>query len=145
MKKRHESVDGHSEDIKVSENVGELLVSFRREDEREIWREKKRKNKSLDYLEGLGIELPDGSMNVEEDYILKEEKTLLYSAIEKLPPQQKELIRRYFFYNESLQDIAAEQEVSYQAIQNRIKKSLEKLKKIFAIRGCIAHFSFPIC
>ena len=124
MKKDYTMTDGETVEL------SELYANLRREERREKWREKKRKDKSLDYLCSLGIEFPDKSVSIEADYILKEERGLLYSAIAKLEPRQKELLLRHFFNEESLKDIAAEQGVSYQAIQERLRKIIDKLRKL---------------
>ena len=62
---------------------------------------------------------------------IQENETLL-KAIDSLLPQQKELVRRVYFNNESLASIAREEGVSKMAITNRMKKIHEKLKKILS-------------
>ena len=56
-------------------------------------------------------------------------KEKLQLAISKLPTKQQDLIDKRFFEGLTLEDIAQEEGVSYQAIQNRLNKTLKQLKK----------------
>lgn len=51
------------------------------------------------------------------------------AAIEKLQPQQKELLIRVYWNNELQKDIAAEEGVTEKAISNRMKRIINSLKK----------------
>ena len=50
-------------------------------------------------------------------------------AIEKLQPQQKELLIRVYWNKELQKDIAAEEGVSEMAVSSRMKRIIKKLKK----------------
>jgi len=49
--------------------------------------------------------------------------------MERLLPEQRELLIKVYYQNIKLNDLAKEYGVSFQAIQNRLKKIYEKLKK----------------
>ena len=70
--------------------------------------------------------------DIAAEYIRTQENETLLKAIDSLLPQQKELVRRVYFNNESLASIAREEGVSKMAITNRMKKIHEKLKKILS-------------
>ena len=69
--------------------------------------------------------------NVERDVIDDEDKKRLYKAIAALTPDQQELVRRVYFNNERLADIAREQGVSRAALTNRMNRIIASLKKFF--------------
>ncbi len=52
----------------------------------------------------------------------------LYRAIDSLNDEERELVYRLYFNNESFSSIARSKELSYQAIQKKNKKILSKLK-----------------
>jgi len=64
------------------------------------------------------------------DLIKTEDVTRLHIAIAKLLPEQQILIKRIYFNNEKIVDIATEQGVSKVAIHNRLAKIQKKFKKL---------------
>lgn len=54
----------------------------------------------------------------------------LYAAIEKLAPTQRARVKKHFFEEMSCVDIAAQEKVSAQAVQQSIARSLSTLKRI---------------
>lgn len=80
-------------------------------------------------LEEKGHYIPDDSDPLDD--VLKEEQIKeLMAAIEKLQPQQKELLIRVYWNKELQKDIAAEKGVSERAISGRMKRIINSLKKI---------------
>ena len=69
-------------------------------------------------------------MDVLSEIIREERYEELRNAVEKLEPQQKELIRRIFWEDEKQADIAREQNVSKPALVGRMKRIYAALKKI---------------
>lgn len=60
--------------------------------------------------------------------------TYLYDAIESLAPAQRERIRKHFMLGYSFVEIAADEGVSVQAVQQSVTRSLATLKKILSAR-----------
>lgn len=74
--------------------------------------------------------LADESVDVEkiiETQILIE---TVRKAISRLNAEEKDIIERLYFNDETLSNIATEKKVSYQAIQWRKNNILKKLKKL---------------
>lgn len=69
-------------------------------------------------------------MDVLSEIIREERYEELRNAVEKLEPQQKELIRRIFWEDEKQADIAREQNVSKPALVGRMKRIYAALKRI---------------
>lgn len=60
----------------------------------------------------------------------KENWSELYDTIARLAPTQRARIQKYFFEEVSLVDIAAQEKVSVQAVQQSVARSLATMKKI---------------
>ncbi len=71
-------------------------------------------------------------MDVEEETLVHEEKERLCAAIEQLQPQQQDLVRRVYYNDEKLIDIAREQGVTRAALSIRMQKIHAALKKILS-------------
>ena len=54
----------------------------------------------------------------------------LRNAVNTLPNKQKNRIKKYYFYEMKLKDIAKEENVSTQIVSKFIKQGIEKLKQI---------------
>jgi RNA polymerase sigma factor (sigma-70 family) len=63
---------------------------------------------------------------VETGMIIKE----LYKALDELNVDERDLIEKIFFKEESIREIARDKDVSHVAIQKRRNKILNKLKEI---------------
>lgn len=70
----------------------------------------------------------DGS-DLQEEFIQKEEYDELYLAIERLEPQQRELLERVFWEGAKQSDIAKELHISEAAVARRMKRIYAALKK----------------
>lgn len=115
-------------EIEVTEDIAKAYAELSQEERRAHWREEKHPINSLDEMLELGEEIADGC-DFTEAYIDEEELKELRQAMKLLLPTQKDLIRRFFFKGQALKEIAEEYGISYQAVQNRLKKILEKLRK----------------
>lgn len=74
----------------------------------------------------------DEKVNIEQDYLEKEEKKEIYEIIENLPEEEKTLIKLYFGINcknVSQQDLAKIYNVKQSAISRRITRILNKVKE----------------
>lgn len=98
-----------------------------------------RRHVHLDALDPEDKHLSDGT-DILRDLIKREGYETLYSAIQKLQPQQKELLYRIYWNGEKQKDIAAEDGVSERAITGRLKKIYASLKKNLEKGGSV----FPL-
>ena len=109
MKVRYEFVNGEISEIEVDDNLGELLVDFDRQTYNNDHKETRR-HVSLDGM----------------DY-----EARLMGAMEALSPAQRELVRRVYFENEKISEIACKEGVSHVAIHDRLKRIYQKIKNNF--------------
>ena len=77
----------------------------------------------IDYVEDKTV---DVEKVVETGMIIKE----LYKALDELNTDERDLIEKIFFKEESIREIARDKDVSHVAIQKRRNKILNKLKEI---------------
>ncbi len=109
----------------------QIETETRREEERMRWRRRKKLN-SLEEMCESGVQFVSSETNPEELVIYRDEYSRLHNAISLLPENQQKLVSSVYFNGQSLAEIAKEEGVSYQAIQNRMAKILKKLKTFLA-------------
>jgi len=74
-------------------------------------------------------ELLASEFNLEALFIMRTENEELIKCISQLLPKQQELLKKIYFEGFSHTDIAQIEGTSRQAIENRLKKIYEKIKK----------------
>jgi RNA polymerase sigma factor (sigma-70 family) len=95
------------------------------------------RNKRIDALRSEGharfedadeIDLPDSALNAREELSAHQETEILAAALEKLPVEQAELVKKSFFEDKSHADIALETGLPLGTIKSRIRLALERLR-----------------
>ncbi len=89
-----------------------------------------RRHESYDSKNDKWETVIDRSVDIEEEVFSKIRDNVLHEAISKLLPQQQELVQKVFFEKKTMVDIARENGVSAKAIQERVNKIKNQLKKI---------------
>lgn len=127
MKIRYEFTNGEISEIEVDESLGELLVELDRQEYNNDHKETRR-HTSLDGMEyeGTLFAAPDDPA---AEVLRREDAARLLRAMEALTPSQRELVRRVYFENEKITDIAREEGVDKSAISHRLDRIYKKLKK----------------
>lgn len=120
-------------EIEVEEKWATIVLDLDREEYNDNHRETRR-HCSLDAMNVDDTLLPS-DVDVFEAVADAEGKRNLHQAIEKLSPQQKELIGRIYFQGEHPADIARELGVSKTAIHNRLQRIFCQLQKNLPDRG----------
>lgn len=116
-------------EIEVEEEWADIVIELDRQ-EYNVNHKETRRHCSLEAY-NLDDALLPSDEDVERDVIADEDKKRLYKAIAALTPDQQELVRRIYFNNERLADIAREQGVSRAALTNRMNRIVSSLKKFF--------------
>ncbi len=129
MKIEYKFVTGEAVEIEVPDTLGEVSVEIDRTIYNSDHRETRRHN-SIDNLSENGLQFPDKRNKVEDVVLRSEEHERLHQAINMLLPQQQKLVQQVFFEERSMVDIAREEGVTAKAIQDRVKKIKNSLKKI---------------
>lgn len=126
MKVRYEFVNGEISEIEVDESLGELLVDFDRQEYNNDHKETRR-HVSLNGMDYEGA-LFASAADTEKEAAQRDEAARLMQAMEALTPPQRELVRRVYFEQEKIVDIAREEGVSHVAVLDRLKRIYRKLK-----------------
>ena len=124
---KYQDVTGNLIEIEVSEVIGEVSIEIDKEMANSNRRETRWHN-SISRMEEAGVQFADESIDVAELLLENEANRKLHAAMNKLLPQQKELIRQVFFEERSLVEIARETGVTVGAVWNRLQKIYKRLK-----------------
>ena len=127
MNIKYEFVTGEVVEIEVAEYLGEVSIEIERKDYNLNHKESRRHN-SIEVMEEQGKQFKDYRIDILEEIEEAEINDELHKALDKLLPQQKELIEEIFVKEKTIVKVAAEQGVTEAAIRNRLKKIYKKLK-----------------
>ena len=127
MKITYGFVTGEVSEVEVDESLGGILLDLDRQQENNDQKETRRhfSLNSMDYEGELFASAEDTERAVEH----REDMARLYSAMEALSSSQRELVKKVYFEERKIADIAREEGVSEAAIRNRLKKIYSRLKK----------------
>ena len=117
--------------VKVSEDI--YKVYWREKEHEKYLEQVDRKNhlflfSSLDHDGNFEENIIDESVDVEKIVETQMMIEAVRNAISRLNAEERDIIERLYFNDETLSSIARRKKVSYQAIQWRKNKSLQKLK-----------------
>ena len=118
--------------VKVSEDI--YKVYWREREHEKYLEQVDRKNhllffSSLDQDGHFAETLVDESVDVEKIVETQMMIEAVRNAISKLNAEERDIIERLYFNDETLSSVASEKKVSYQAIQDRKNNILLKLRK----------------
>ena len=128
MKISYEFVTGEVSEVEVDERLGGMLLDLDRQQYNNDQKETRRhfSLNGLDYEGDLFASAEDTERGAEH----REDMARLYSAMEALSPSQRELMKKVYFEERKITDIAAEEGVDKSAISHRLERIHKKLKKI---------------
>jgi RNA polymerase sigma-70 factor (ECF subfamily) len=98
---------------------------------RDWYRKNRRKRKGLKEMQWSLPVVEDRSMQ-EERFLAKEEADALYSALDTLPDETRELVVLRYRYELSIRELSAIFNLSESAVKMRIARALQKLRSEFA-------------
>ncbi|MDR3540699.1 MAG: sigma-70 family RNA polymerase sigma factor [Desulfosporosinus sp.] len=129
MNIKYEFVTGEIVEVEVSDDIGEISIELDRGIYNVDHRETRRHN-SVENLQEQGIQLIDDGKNVELIIEKHEMCETLKNVLDKLLPQQRELIQKVFFEGVSVSDIARKEGVDKSAISHRLNRIYQQLQKL---------------
>ncbi len=116
--------------VEISEKVYQAFDKFELEDISQIHKFRRHIEHSEIFEETLNNRMVDKPITIEEeveDKLLMEE---LKQAINQLSDTQKRRIKLYYFEDMTVEDIAALEGTTHQAVSKSIRKAVEEIKKI---------------
>lgn len=131
MKKIKYEINGTFVEIEVSDEFARHYEQIEAEEARQIWRDKKRKESSLERMVEAGFQVADPNTNVEERLLKKYDIEQLGEAIKTLTEDQKWLIEQIFYYGRKQSEVAIELAIDVTSVRDRLRVIYKKLKKFF--------------
>ena len=129
MNIKYEFLTGETLEIEVSDDIGEVSISIDKEIYNSNRRESRRQNSAEDMLV-QGNQLTDSTVDI--PFMIEQQETIkaLHCALDKLLPQQRDLIQKMNFKEMSITQIARDEGVNESAIRDRLNRIYKKLKNI---------------
>lgn len=98
------------------------------------------RNKAREKFRSLGGELPleENVLSIsslEHDLEEKEQAELVRAAVEAMPPEDREIFLRHYYYFQPLAQIAQERNMNLSTVKTRLRRGREKLRDEFRRRG----------
>lgn len=129
MNIKYEFLTGETIVIEVPEGIGEVSIAV----DKEIYnsnRRETRRHKSMEGMKEQGFQLADVSSDVTCEVTVASTKEDVHNALAILLPQQRALIRKVYFEENSIAQIARDEGVGESAIRDRLNRIYKKLKNI---------------
>ena len=129
MKITYEFVTGEVSEVEVDERLGGMLLDLDRQQYNNDHKETRRhvSLNGMDYEGELFVSAEDTEREAER----REDMARLYSAMEILSPSQRELVKKVYFEERKITDIAREEGVSHVAVRDRLERIYKKIKNNF--------------
>ena len=130
MKITYEFVTGEVSEVEVDERLGGMLLDLDRQQYNNDQKETRR-HVSLDGMDYEGEQFASAE-DTEREAVRREDMARLYSAMEALSPDQRELVEKVYFEERKITDIAHEEGVDKSAVSHRLERIHKKLKNILS-------------
>lgn len=127
MKIKYEFLTGETVEIEVPENIEQVLIAVDKQTQNSNRRETRR-HSSIEELQEKGVHLSDNRVNIPVIFEKQEMQEALYHALNKLLPQQRELIKKVFYEGMSISEIARAEGVNESSIREQLNRTYKKLK-----------------
>lgn len=116
--------------VEITKEVYEAFDNFELEDISEMHEFERHIEHSEVFEENLNKRAMDKPMSLEDEVIRKTTFEDLMRAVNNLPEVQKRRIKKYYFDEKNVYQIAEEENTTHQAISKTLGIALEKLKEI---------------
>ena len=126
-------VDGTTNEIEVTDELYLIYLQLVQMEKRNHWRETRR-HISLNYLFENGIDFEDKSADTLAIIIRRENIERVHKALLTLSDKRRDLVRKVFYEEMTMRQIASQTGVSHTAISQRMKTIRKRLQK--ELRDC---------
>ena len=126
-------VDGTTNEIEVTDELYLIYLQLVQMEKRNHWRETRR-HISLNYLFENGIDFEDKSADTLAIIIRRENIERVHKALLTLSDKRRDLVRKVFYEEMTMRQIASQTGVSHTAISQRMKTIRKRLQK--QLRDC---------
>ena len=127
-------VDGTTNTVEVTEEIYLIHLELLQQEKRNHWKETRR-HTSLYYFTDMGIDFEDTRTESPlELYIRKENIASIRKAMLYLTDKRRDLVRKFYYEEMTMRQIASQEGVSHTAISQRMKTIRKRLQK--QLRDC---------
>ncbi len=126
-------VDGTTNAVEVTEDIYLIHLELLQQEKRNHWRETRR-HTSLYYFTDMGIDFEDKRIDLFAEIVRKENAERVHKALLTLSDKRRDLVRKVFYEEMTMRQIASQTGVSHTAISQRMKTIRKRLQK--ELRDC---------
>ena len=126
-------VDGTTNAVEVTEDIYLMQLELLQQEKRNHWKETRR-HTSLYYLIENGTDFEDKRINIFAEIVRKENAERVHKALLTLSNQRRDLVRKVYYEEMTMRQIASQTGVSHTAISQRMKTIRKRLQK--ELRDC---------
>ena len=126
-------VDGTTNAVEVTEDIYLIHLELLQQEKRNHWRETRR-HTSLYYFTDMGIDFEDKRIDLFAEIVRKENAERVHKALLTLSDKRRDLVRKFYYEEMTMRQIASQGSVSHTAISQRMKTIRKRLQK--QLRDC---------
>ncbi len=126
-------VDGTTNAIEVTDELYLIHLQLVQMEKRNHWKETRR-HTSLYYFTDMGIDFEDKRIDLFAEIVRKENAERVHKALLTLSDKRRELVRKFYYEEMTMRQIASQESVSHTAISQRMKTIRKRLQK--QLRDC---------
>ena len=126
-------VDGTTNAVEVTEDIYLIHLELLQQEKRNHWRETRR-HTSLYYFTDMGIDFEDKRIDLFAEIVRKENAERVHKALLTLSDKRRDLVRKFYYEEMTMRQIASQESVSHTAISQRMKTIRKRLQK--QLRDC---------
>ena len=125
--------DGTTSEIEVTDELYALHLELVQQEKRNHWKETRR-HTSLYYFTDMGIDFEDKRIDLFAEIVRKENAERVHKALMTLSDKRRDLVRKFYYEEMTMRQIASQEGVSHTAISQRMKTIRKRLQK--QLRDC---------
>ena len=126
-------VDGTMNTVEVTEDIYLIHLELLQQEKRNHWRETRR-HTSLYYFTDMGIDFEDKRIDLFAEIVRKENAERVHKALLTLSDKRRDVVRKFYYEEMTMRQIASQESVSHTAISQRMKTIRKRLQK--QLRDC---------
>ena len=126
-------VDGTTNAVEVTEDIYLIHLELLQQEKRNHWKETRR-HTSIYYFTDMGIDFEDKRIDLFAEIVRKENAERVHKALLTLSDKRRDLVRKFYYEEMTMRQIASQEGVSHTAISQRMKTIRKRLQK--ELRDC---------
>ena len=126
-------VDGTTNAVEVTEDIYLIHLQLMKEEISNNRRDTRR-HTSLYYFTDMGIDFEDKRIDLFAEIVRKENAERVHKALLTLSDKRRDLVRKFYYEEMTMRQIASQTGVSHTAISQRMKTIRKRLQK--QLRDC---------